>query len=72
LTWGFTTPGHFFECPFRPHVCSVFARVHGPCNPGLVRNGPSGAGYGGRRRRIRAASPGRRRPASAPPPPRLR
>jgi hypothetical protein len=30
-------------CPFCPHVCSVFARVHGPCNLGLVKNGPSGA-----------------------------
>jgi hypothetical protein len=46
----------------------VFARVHGPCNPGLVKNGPSGAGYGGTRYRIRAASPGRRRTASALPP----
>jgi hypothetical protein len=35
---------------------------------GLVKNGPSGTGYGGTRYRIRAASPGRRRTASALPP----
>jgi hypothetical protein len=29
--------------PFCPHVCSMFARAHGPSNPGLVKNGPSDA-----------------------------
>jgi len=46
LTWGFTTSGHFL-CPFCPRGCSVVARGHGPSNPGLVKNGPSGAGSGG-------------------------
>ena len=68
---GFYDSRSFFMCPFCPHVCSVFARVHGPCNPGLVKNGPSGTGYGGTRHRIRAASPGRRRTASALPPARV-
>jgi hypothetical protein len=41
---GFYRPRLFFMCPFCPHVCSVFARAHGPCNPGLVKNGLSGVG----------------------------
>jgi 2-(1,2-epoxy-1,2-dihydrophenyl)acetyl-CoA isomerase len=41
LTWGFTTPG-YSSCPFCPHVCSMFARAHGPSNPGLVKTpGPA-------------------------------
>ncbi len=38
-----------FSCPFCPHVCSMFARAHGPSNPGLVKNDPSGARCGGNR-----------------------
>jgi hypothetical protein len=41
----------------------MFARVHGPSNPGFVKNGPSGAGCGGFAP-IRAATSGRR--SSAP------
>jgi hypothetical protein len=37
----------FFMCPFCPLGCSVFARAHGPRNPGLVKNGASGARCGG-------------------------
>jgi hypothetical protein len=39
---GFHHPRSFLMCPFCPHVCSMFARVHGPSNPGVVKNGPSG------------------------------
>ena len=45
LTWGFIAPGHFLCVRFVPMV----ARVHGPSNPGLVKNGPSGARCGGTR-----------------------
>ena len=51
-----------FSCPFCPHACFMFARAHGPSNPGLVKNGPSGDGCGGHSPRIRAATSGRRRP----------
>jgi len=51
-------------CPFCPHVCSMFARAHGPSNPGLVKNGASGAGCG-------AFAPHPRRHVR-PTPPRLR
>jgi hypothetical protein len=30
-------------CPFCPRRCSVVARAHGPSNPGVVKNGPTGA-----------------------------
>ena len=46
---GFYCPRLFFSCPFCPHVCSMFARAHGPSNPGLVKNGPSRARCGGNR-----------------------
>jgi hypothetical protein len=46
---GFYHPRPFFSCPFCPHVCSMFARAHGPSNPGLVKNGPSSPGCGGMR-----------------------
>jgi hypothetical protein len=46
---GFYRPRLFFSCPFCPHVCSMFARAHGPSNPGLVKNDPSGARCGGNR-----------------------
>ena len=36
---GFHDSRSFFMCPFCPHVCSAFARVHGPSNPGLVKTG---------------------------------
>jgi hypothetical protein len=39
---GFHDSRSFFMCPFCPHVCSMFARPHGPSNPGHVKNGPSG------------------------------
>jgi hypothetical protein len=39
-------------CPFCPHVCSVFARAHGPSNPGLVKNGLSGADAAARPTRL--------------------
>jgi hypothetical protein len=45
LNWGFTAPGDFLCARF----VSVVARVHGPNNPGLVKNGPSGAACGGTR-----------------------
>ena len=32
-----------------PHGCSVIAHAHGPSNPGLVKSGPPGTGYGGTR-----------------------
>ena len=49
LTWGFIKTRSSFSCPFCPHVCSMFARAHGPSNPGLVKNDPSGARCGGNR-----------------------
>ena len=50
--------------PSPAHVCSMFARQHGSSNPGLVRNGPRGAGSRGMR--PGSAPP---RPADAGPPP---
>jgi hypothetical protein len=44
---GFHDSRSFFSCPFCPLGCSVVARAHGPSNPGLVKNGPSGARCGG-------------------------
>ena len=61
---GFYKNQVIFSCPFCPHVCSMFARAHGPSNPGLVKNGPSGAGCGGIR--PGSAPP---HPADAAPPP---
>jgi hypothetical protein len=46
---GFYRSRSFFSCPFCPHVCSMFARVHGPSNPGLVKNGHPAARSGGTR-----------------------
>jgi hypothetical protein len=46
---GFYKDQVVFSCPFCPHVCSMFARAHGPSDPGLVKNGPSGARCGGNR-----------------------
>jgi hypothetical protein len=46
---GFYKNQVIFSCPFCPHVCSMFARAHGPSNPGLVKNGPSGARCGANR-----------------------
>jgi hypothetical protein len=48
---GFYRPRSFFSCPFCPLGCSVVARAHGPSNPGLVKNGASGAWRGGIRPR---------------------
>jgi len=49
-------------CPLCPLGCSVAAHADGPRNPGLVKNGPSGAWRGGNR--ARTALP---RPAGATP-----
>ena len=49
-------------CPFCPHVCSMFAREFGPSNPGLVKNGPSGARCGGTRPGAAPSRTARRRP----------
>ena len=34
---GFHCSKSFFMCPVCPHVCSMFARAHGPSNPRLVK-----------------------------------
>jgi hypothetical protein len=50
--------------PICPHVCSMFARAHGPSTGGLVKNGPARHRYDGMRPRNRAVPPAG--PAPAP------